>query len=461
MKPKWDEDTVSLREQINWHIRHGRPNSLFRCSINPVDMTKFEKHAPLFAAAWKDRGDVQSALALEQRRLTTARLNAKDLRLSTDGQEVLDLLGELSTLWKRNDELQQEVDRLAQASVAGVCGDGEIWHDAEGHPIRVLRPTDKMATGQAAGGRPELGQIVRAMVTGRDVQRINAALGTGSVSTGGALVPTELAAEVIDLMRARTHVIRAGARTVVMPTKSLTFAKVTGDPSLSWAAEAASISDTGPTFGTVTLTAKTLRAWVKVSRELIEDAPNLGQVLRDTFARAMAVELDRVALVGSGSGQEPLGIAAASGAAPIVSMGTDGAALTSWDPVLDCLQTLQDANAGDPSAMILAPRTATAMAKLKDSTGQPLQVPADLVGIPRYATTSMPVDQTQGASTDASSIVLGDWRDLLIGARSELQIVRSDGAFMQTNEIGLLFVMRADIAWTRSASFVQLRGITS
>ncbi len=244
-----------------------------------------------------------------------------------------------------------------------------------------------------------------------------------------------------------------------MPTQALSFAKITGDPTLSWAAESASIADTGPTFAQVTLTAKTLRAWVKVSRELIEDAGNLNTVLDDVFANAMAVEVDRVALVGSGSGAEPRGIGAATSAAQIVSMGTNGLQLTSWDKVIDTLQAIQDLNAGDPTAMIFAPRTATTIAKLKDTTNQPLQVPPSLAAIPRLATTAMPVTQSQGSSNVASSIILGDFRDMLIGVRSELQIIRSDGAFMQTNEVGLMFVLRADVNWTRVDSFAQLRGI--
>lgn len=463
-------DAPSLREQINDHVRNesGR-HRLFRATFNEQDAARLSKHAPTLWASWNAEGGdwsrVQAAANIDVERLYNAKATAKG-SLSADGQEVLDTLLELRHVIANNVQVERDVEAVTReeriASNAHgprhAASAGETWRDQEGKPVPVYRPQDALASGVRYDG-PNLGEIVNAMVTGRGMQQIQNALSTGSVAAGGALVPEQLSAQIIDRLRARSTVIRAGARTVPMSTKTLAIAKITGDPTLSWAAEAASIGDTGPTFGAVTMTAKTLRAWVKFSRELLEDALNLDSTLRTVFANAMAVELDRAALVGSGTGQEPLGIGAAASAAPIVSMGANGAALTNWDKVIDVLQTLQDANAGDPTAMIMAPRTATTIAKLKDTTNQPLAIPPALASIPRYATTSVPVNQTQGSAVNASSIIAGDFADLILGVRSELQIVRSDSAFMQTNEIGLLFVMRADVAWTRAESFAQLRGI--
>lgn len=51
------------------------------------------------------------------------------------------------------------------------------------------------------------------------------------------------------------------------------------------------------------LTAKTLRCLVVVSKELAADAPNFDQRISDILHRALALELDRAVLIGSGSGQ--------------------------------------------------------------------------------------------------------------------------------------------------------------
>ena len=74
------------------------------------------------------------------------------------------------------------------------------------------------------------------------------------------------------------------------------------------------------------------------------------------FAQATALEVDRVALLGSGSAPEPTGISNVTGVGE-VDMGTNGAAITDYDEILDALQEIQDANAQDPTAAIMAPRT--------------------------------------------------------------------------------------------------------
>lgn len=85
-------------------------------------------------------------------------------------------------------------------------------------------------------------------------------------------------------------------------TDTLQIVKLTGDPSFSWRAENATISESDPTFGRVLFTAKSCAALALVSRELLEDSVNVDQILMQAFAEAAALEIDRAALQGSGSG---------------------------------------------------------------------------------------------------------------------------------------------------------------
>jgi hypothetical protein len=55
-------------------------------------------------------------------------------------------------------------------------------------------------------------------------------------------------------------------------------------------------------------------------------------------------------------------------------MGTNGAALTNYDPFVDAVGTLAD-NTHTANAAILSPRLARALGKSKDSSGQPLALP--------------------------------------------------------------------------------------
>jgi HK97 family phage major capsid protein len=102
-------------------------------------------------------------------------------------------------------------------------------------------------------------------------------------------------------------------------------------------------------------------------------------------------------------------------------MGTNGAALTNYDPLVDAVGTLRDNNE-NPTAAIYSPRTGRALAKLKDTTNQPLSVPSYLDGVARYETNQIPNTLTQGSSTLASDVFVGDWSQLYVGIRTQLQI---------------------------------------
>ena len=52
------------------------------------------------------------------------------------------------------------------------------------------------------------------------------------------------------------------------------------------------------------MTPKSLAVMVKVSRELLDDSVNIGTALPRIITKAMAVEMDKAALIGSGTGNE-------------------------------------------------------------------------------------------------------------------------------------------------------------
>jgi HK97 family phage major capsid protein len=97
------------------------------------------------------------------------------------------------------------------------------------------------------------------------------------------------------------QVMRAGATTVPMTAQTLKVARLTGEGSPSWKNENAAITNQDMTFDAVTFTARTLTRLIRLSRELFEDAdPSAGDVISRSFAAQIALELDRVALRGSG-----------------------------------------------------------------------------------------------------------------------------------------------------------------
>jgi HK97 family phage major capsid protein len=128
------------------------------------------------------------------------------------------------------------------------------------------------------------------------------ALAEATVGAGGALVPAPLSARVIDLARNRTVVFRAGAQTVPMTSQTLALARLTSEGTPAWKTENATITAADMVFDRVTFTARTLVRLITLSVELFKDAdPSSEDVIANAFAGQMAVELDRVALLGTGT----------------------------------------------------------------------------------------------------------------------------------------------------------------
>lgn len=262
------------------------------------------------------------------------------------------------------------------------------------------------------------GELMKAMVLGGGSRDIRAALSIGTDSAGGFTVPEILSGQLIDRLRARSVMSQAGARTVLLDGgKSTTLASIVADPVAGWRAEGSDVATSDMTFGAVSFVPKSLAVIVTANRELIEDSLNLDEALTIAFAGALGGELDRVSLMGSGTGSEPTGVSKTAGVGSF-SMGTNGAALDDYSPFVEALNVLQTANAQDPTAVIIAPRTNKEAGLLADSTGQPLRRPQSIQNLPFLVTSKLPINETQGTSNTASRAVMGYFPDVLIGGRS-------------------------------------------
>ncbi len=328
------------------------------------------------------------------------------------------------------------------------------WADADGKKIRVVGPGEKLAEGPAD---VSLGECLRTMVTGKGTPDIKNALAEGTDSAGGFTVPTATLTEFIDKFRAKSRVQNAGARILQLDTDKTVIAVVSSSPTAEWKEEASSQSETNFTFAGVTFEPKTLRFIVKASRELMADSLNMNEVLESVFAGTTAAAVDQGILFGSGSDGQIKGLSSYNIAE--VDMGTDGAPLESYAPLVQAYQKMLENNAPAPTGFIMNPREWGTLAGLTDTTGQPLRKPEALADIPMYETTGVPVDEVHGGASNASRIITGVWPDLVIGLRSEMRIDLLRERYASTYEYGFLVHMRVDAIPARDESFAQITGI--
>ena len=111
----------------------------------------------------------------------------------------------------------------------------------------------------------------------------------------------------------------------------------------AFVAEGSAPSEGAATFAQVTMSPKTLAAYVDVTRKLMmQSDPSVEQLLRNDIVNTFARKIDEVAIEGGGS-NEPTGIIGNS-STNVVAMGTNGAAVT-YAKVVDLIKEVEVDNA--------------------------------------------------------------------------------------------------------------------
>lgn len=363
-------------------------------------------------------------------------------------------------------ELDDEVEARLEAELAELraAGARAPRADAPAQPV-LTREQSVLDWCQTRGmvettERPlSFDRYLRGMATGQwDGAAEERALSEGTLTAGGHLVPTPLSARVIDLARNATRVFQAGAVTVPMTAQTLRVARLTGEGTPAWHAENAALTDADMTFDAVTFTARTLTRLVKLSVELFEDSdPSAEDVIARSFAAQLALELDRVALRGTGTAPEPRGVLNQSGVT-ITTHGANGAVIANYDFWLDAVGAVRNANF-EPTAHIQAPRSSTSLSKLKEaSTLAYLQPPANM--LPMLPTKQIPINLTVGTSTDCSEVYTADWTNLMVGIRTDLRIEFLRERYLADNlQYAFLCYLRADVQLAQPAAFVVDTGV--
>jgi HK97 family phage major capsid protein len=334
-------------------------------------------------------------------------------------------------------------------------------HEIVAEHAHRQQAADAAVTGQHGS----FGNLVRSMTT----------------TSGSAVVPTLWAGDIIDRARNLSAVMQAGAQVVPMDSKVVQIGRLTTDPTAGFRAEGSTVTASDPVFDNVTLTATTLSALVVGSMEWFADADNVDQVVSEAIAKAIATQIDLVALFGQittgveqgavGNNLLPTGglpspnprgilatllAVAASSVLGAQTNGTVQTAATFWGEVLDSIYTPRDFNEA-PNALIWPSRLARIYAKAADTTNQPLRQPPDVEQITKYISNQIPSGMTQGTGTLMSDLFVGDFNQLLIGQRLGLSVQTLVERYAELGQVGIIAHWRGDIQLARPRAFSVFR----
>lgn len=216
-----------------------------------------------------------------------------------------------------------------------------------------------------------LGRLVRGMVTGRwdDAEIEQRALANSTNAAGGFLSPEPLANYVLDRVRNKMRTVEAGATTVPMGADTFAIPRLAGGVTPGWRNENAAVAESDAVFERVTFTARTVAVMQRISYELVQDmTPRGADLVENELIQALAVEIDRVALRGSGTAPEPRGVRNQTGVT-VLTNAANGAAAT-YDMLVRGQSTVA-ANGFEPGA-ILANARLTPVARRAQGHDRPV-----------------------------------------------------------------------------------------
>jgi HK97 family phage major capsid protein len=287
-------------------------------------------------------------------------------------------------------------------------------------------------------------------------------LAEGAGSTGGFTVPEVLGAQFLDRVRNAMAVQRAGATIVPMSSETLHLARLAqpgATPGPQWKLENADIVESSLALERVTLNAKVLTTIIKLSVELSEDSTNIDSVIEHELSQKFALELDRVALMGSGINPEPLGILGQPG---VTVRSNGGVRPHNYDFVVAAITEVWARN-HNPTARLYNADLARLMAFIKapswagDEDGPTMPEPPIVAAVPPYRTNQIPSD----SSPLVTSLYVGDFSQLLIGMRTSftLEVSRQAADAFTKMQIWVRAYLRADIALAHPEAFCVTTGL--
>jgi HK97 family phage major capsid protein len=420
----------------------------------------------------EDRSEESVAGLVDAARMLVARcetdgreMNYAEQKVAADIEATLELVedGRQSQGRRRTDPGQ--IDGMPKASKPWdrrpETKTGTWINQKTGERVRCVSKGERLTDGMQPvnGVRPQdasLGAAIVAMVrqdwrNAPGEKEIYAALGGGLPAGGSTMVPEQLAAQVIDLARAKIAIARGGAIFVPMTSDHMTMARLATDPVLESKVENAAFSGTDPTFGAVGFTANTIGNVVTMSRELFDDAPNAASAVQNALAAALAVKLDDIGINGTGSA-EPVGLALRS---DIGSTGSVGA--IAWEDLVTGVVDIQTNN-GEPTGFVVSPTINGDLALLTSGDGSN----AAKLWLPPPSIVA-PLTPLVTATCPNTTIVVGDFTQFVYAVRTDarIEISMQAGDAFEKYQVKIRLVWRGDIGLLQPTHFHRLSGITT
>lgn len=244
----------------------------------------------------------------------TKALNDEMAKAETLGAQIAEM-EQLEAAKKANDELQVKIKTPVNAAPKNATlnngfSDGTYQKDftvparAKGFSVKNCKD-EKQAYGMGMWfisqfGEKDAEDTIKAKTWVNEHLNMKALAGQINAS-GGALVPTEFLAQLIDL-KETYGVYRRNARVVAMNSDTMLIPRRNAHTTAYWVTENTAPTESAPTFNNVQLVTKKLASYLAIPMELVEDsAIAIGEWVMGDFAWDFSYSEDLAAFIGDGT----------------------------------------------------------------------------------------------------------------------------------------------------------------
>ena len=385
-------------------------------------------------------------------------------------------LKEVGEQFKKNDRSLNEFRQVALESIdksqpeAPAIADSKIgMNDQEVSQFSIVRAIDAIARNDwsNAGFEKEmsdatgqkLGKQARGFFLPTDVMTRDLTVGT--TTAGGHTVATDLlSGSFIDVLRNKMTVVDLGATMLTDLNGNVAIPRQTGGATAYWVAESGAITESAAAFDQVTLSPNTVGAFSDISRKLLlQSSIDVESFVRNDLATTLAIELDRAAIHGSGSSNQPTGIIATSGIGDVAG-GTNGLAPTYAHIVGLETQVAQDnADLGN-LAYLTNSKVRGKLLTTEKASNTAQMVWGDnntLRGYNAAVSNQVSSTLTKGNQSLSSAIIFGNWSDLLIGMWGGLDIAVDTATGSASGTVRVVALQDVDVAVRHAESFAAMK----
>jgi HK97 family phage major capsid protein len=292
------------------------------------------------------------------------------------------------------------------------------------------------------------------------------ALSIGTDASGGYLVPTVmLPEEFIELLTAQIVLVKAGVD--VWPNlrgSPIEVPSQTAANAGAWFAENAQITAGDQTLSQLSLQPRKCAAMTKLSRELIMNSAIAAEnFVRNDISQQIALAVDLAGLRGTGTNNQPTGIANTSGI-NTYAIGTNGGEFTPL--VAKAMRKELDIDNVDEDGRVWIMHAETfnvldEQVKASEQFNYALHAniaegtPKRLLGHPIYISNQIPRNLTKGTSTDCTEVYFGVAKSLVFGywEGMRLEATSVGGTSFEYDQVWVKGVSQVDVGVKRAVEW--------